>query len=66
MDFYYSFAFNKSKKHKLRFGQALIFWTGLIHCVPENQEKKLDGLLTLDLKIHFHPMAQKVFQTILL
>ena len=61
MDFYYSFAFNKSKKHKLRFGQALIFWTGLIHCVPENQEKETRWSLNFRFKNTFSPYGTKGF-----
>jgi len=61
MDFYYSFAFNKSKKYKLKFGQALIFWTGLIHCVPENKEKETRWSLNFRFKNTFSPYGTKGF-----
>ncbi len=61
MDFYYSFAFNKSKKHKLKFGQAIIFWTGLIHCVPENKEEETRWSLNFRFKNTFSPYGTKGF-----
>lgn len=61
IDFYYSFAFNRAKKHKLKFGQAIIFWTGLIHCVPINKEKETRWSLNFRFKNTFSPYGTKGF-----
>ena len=61
MDKYYSFAFKNAKKNKIKYGQALLFWTALIHCVPKNIEKETRWSLNFRFKNTFTPYGTKGF-----
>ena len=61
MDKYYSFAFKNADQKKIRFGQALLFWTALIHCVPVNKEKETRWSLNFRYKNTFSPYGTKGF-----
>jgi sporadic carbohydrate cluster 2OG-Fe(II) oxygenase len=61
MNGYFNFAFDKSDKHNLKFGEALLFWAPLIHCVPKNTEKETRWSLNFRFKNMFSPYGTKGF-----
>ena len=61
MSNFFDFAFKKSNKHNLKFGEALLFWAPLIHCVPKNIEKETRWSLNFRFKNMFSPYGTKGF-----
>ena len=61
MNEYFKTSFKKSKSINLKFGEALIFWTPLIHCVGKNTEKETRWSLNFRYKNTFSPYGTKQF-----
>jgi len=61
MEDYFKFAFKKSKSFNLNFGEALIFWAPLVHCVEMNKEKSSRWSLNFRYKNTFSPYGTKGF-----
>jgi sporadic carbohydrate cluster 2OG-Fe(II) oxygenase len=61
MENYYQFAFKKAKGFNLNFGEALVFWAPLVHCVETNQEKASRWSLNFRYKNTFSPYGTKGF-----
>ena len=61
MDNYFKYAFKNSKSFNLNFGEALIFWAPLVHCVEMNKEKTTRWSLNFRYKNTFSPYGTKGF-----
>jgi len=61
MNQYFKFAFQKAKSFNLNFGEALIFWAPLVHCVETNKEKTSRWSLNFRYKNTFTPYGTKGF-----
>jgi sporadic carbohydrate cluster 2OG-Fe(II) oxygenase len=51
----------KGKLPKIKFGQAVIFWAGLLHTVPKNLENETRWTFNIRLKNLFSPYGRKGF-----
>ncbi len=51
----------KGKLPKIKFGQAIIFWAGLLHSVPQNLENETRWTFNIRLKNLFSPYGMKGF-----
>jgi len=51
----------KGKLPKIKFGQAIIFWAGLLHAVPKNLENETRWTFNIRLKNLFSPYGRKGF-----
>ena len=51
----------KGKLPNIKFGQALIFWAGLLHTVPKNLENETRWIFNIRLKNLFSPYGRKGF-----
>ena len=51
----------KGKLPKIKFGQAIIFWAGLLHSVPQNLENETRWTFNIRLKNLFSPYSMKGF-----
>ena len=51
----------KGKLPKIKFGQAVIFWAGLLHTVPNNLENETRWTFNIRLKNLFSPYGRKGF-----
>ena len=49
------------KLPNIKFGQAVVFWSCLLHSVPENIENETRWTFNLRLKNAFTPYGKKVF-----
>jgi sporadic carbohydrate cluster 2OG-Fe(II) oxygenase len=61
MDKYFKFAFKKAKRFNLNFGEAIIFWAPLVHCVEMNKEKTTRWSFNFRYKNTFTPYGTKGF-----
>ena len=61
MEKYFRFAFKNAKKFNLDFGEAIIFWAPLIHCVETNREKTTRWSFNFRYKNTFSPYGTKGF-----
>lgn len=61
MESYFKFAFKKSKRFNLNFGEALVFWAPLVHCVETNKENSSRWSLNFRYKNTFSPYGTKKF-----
>ena len=61
MNQYFKNAFQNSNSHNLNYGEALIFWAPLVHCVKVNQEKETRWSINFRYKNTFSPYGTKDF-----
>ena len=54
-------AIKKSNSYNLKFGEALIFWAPLLHCVTTNLEKETRWSLNFRYKNTISPYGTKKF-----
>lgn len=58
---YYKFAFKNANKHNINFGEAIIFWAPLVHCVGVNLENETRWSLNFRYKNTFTPYGTKKY-----
>jgi hypothetical protein len=61
MNDYFNFAFKKSNSFNLSYGEALIFWAPLVHCVEMNRENETRFSLNFRYKNTYTPYGTKGF-----
>ena len=61
MEKYFKFAFKNAKSFNLNFGEAIIFWAPLVHCVETNKETTTRWSFNFRYKNTFTPYGTKGF-----
>lgn len=61
MEKYFKFAFRNAKSFDLNFGEAIVFWAPLVHCVETNKETTTRWSFNFRYKNTFTPYGTKGF-----